>query len=60
MVVEALRFAYSGELLTVKEWSIKLNINYVTLKQRLLTYKWPVEKALNLEVRSYKYKKVST
>lgn len=37
--------SYSGETLTVKQWSKRLNIRYTTLWQRLYKNKWTVEKS---------------
>ena len=38
---------FNGEIHTMKEWSKILNIKYSTLANRLLTYKWSIEKALS-------------
>ena len=41
---------FGGIRLTMKEWSIKLGINYLTLKARIDKGRWPLEKALTLPV----------
>ena len=41
---------YNGERLTIAQWAERLNINPFTLYNRLLTYKWSVERALNTPV----------
>lgn len=44
---------FKGKILTIREWANLMNINYVTLKQRILIYKWPVERALSEGSRDY-------
>lgn len=43
----AIRFEYEGKSMSIRELSIQYGINYDTLRQRLLRYKWPIKKALN-------------
>ena len=38
---------YNGKTQNVKQWAEEFGINYKTLWNRLFTYKWSVEKALN-------------
>ena len=38
---------FNGVTKTLTEWSKELEIPYITLKQRLNKYGWPVEKALS-------------
>lgn len=45
---------YNGETKTMMQWSEELNIKYSTLRARINTYKWSVEKALSKPVRSLK------
>ncbi len=40
------RFTYGGKTLTIRQWSNESGIAYDTLRQRLLRYKWSIEKAL--------------
>ncbi len=40
-----LRFEFGGEILTLAQWSDRLQINYGTLKKRLLRLKWTTERA---------------
>ena len=38
-------YTFNNETLTLKQWSIKLHINYFTLQKRLSVHKWDVERA---------------
>lgn len=40
------RFTFEGETLTIAQWSRRVNIPYHSLYKRLVTNKWPVNKAL--------------
>lgn len=42
------RFTYKGETLSIRQWSVESGIAYDTLRQRLLRYNWPIEKALEV------------
>lgn len=38
---------YNGKTQNIKQWAEELGINYKTLWNRLVTYKWSIEKAFN-------------
>lgn len=40
------KISFRGKTLTVKQWADEIGVKYDTLKTRLGTYKWPIEKAL--------------
>ena len=42
---------YNGKTLTMKEWSSILGIHYATLKSRLDTYGWTIDKAFNTDIK---------
>lgn len=39
---------YNGETKLLKDWAIKLNINYITLYWRLYKLNWSIEKTFNI------------
>ena len=43
---------HDGEFHTMKEWAVKLNINYRTLSVRINRDKWDTEKALTYSVKT--------
>jgi len=43
-------YEYKGKRLSIVEWSELYNIPYRLLHQRLRTYKWSIDKALNTKV----------
>lgn len=45
------RLTYNGETLTMSEWSEKYRISYSTLKSRINTLGWDVDKALTYPIR---------
>lgn len=55
--IDVHKLSYNGITLTTREWASKLGFKYSTLRQRLFIYKWPVEKAFNVSIRSYKVAK---
>lgn len=40
------RFTYKGQTLTIKQWAEYSGIDYDKLRQRLMRYDWPIDKAL--------------
>jgi hypothetical protein len=42
---------YNNELLTVAQWSKRLGINSTTIRQRIDTYKWSIDKTLTTPAR---------
>lgn len=50
-------FSYKGENLCLKEWAIKLNIDYMLLYCRIVTRKWSFEKAINTPIMTNRRKK---
>lgn len=42
---------YNGNILTIKQWARKLNINYLTLYTRLKILNWTIERAFNTPTR---------
>lgn len=49
------RFEHNGQSLTLKQWSDKLGIKFITLRQRV-RHGWSIKDALEKPVRAYKYK----
>ena len=47
----ARKIVFSGKTQTIDEWSKELGVNYMTLYSRLVTYGWPVERAMNEGIR---------
>lgn len=45
---------YNGETKTMMQWAEELNIKYTTLRARINSYKWSIEKAFNEPIRSAK------
>lgn len=41
------RYTYQGETLTIAEWAERFGISRKTLRDRLSTHKWPIERALS-------------
>jgi len=41
---------FNGETLTLREWANRYSINYDTLRNRLFTHGWPIERALTTPV----------
>lgn len=45
---------YKGKTKSMAEWADEKNIEYSTLRARINTYHWPVEKAIETPVRKFK------
>lgn len=53
-------FTYDGRTMNIKEWSDSSGIAYNTLRQRLMRYNWPIEKALKGATCHSQWKERST
>lgn len=46
-------FTHDGKTLTLREWSIEVGIPLITLRNRLLAYRWNTDRALTTQVKDW-------